>query len=282
MGVLTAGLVSAVTRSWLACSRRGVEATPRPCTASPTGPPRGAPGHEQVRRQGHELETAPPRLPYLAQGQRSRRRHAPTSRRHRDCRRRSVARARRRRAVVGGPAGQHLHRHAARFGHPRHGAHARREPRQRLGARAQRDEPVVGRRQRRRQDDALQRRRPAPVDRRASVPGCRRWPDGSGLHRHHRAVPGRDDGDADDARHVELRLRERGRDDPRVARRLDGRTRDGFGRDRRRLQGTRDLERNCGTAALRDRLRERPRRRLQRRVAERHRARPVRRPAAAR
>ena len=93
---------------------------------------------------------------------------------------------------------------------PRTSRASRRRPTrtsERLGARPQRDEPVVGRRQRERQDDDLQRRR-----RLQSIGGqpfqtVEGRSDRRRVLRDRRPVPGGDDGDADDARHVELRLR---------------------------------------------------------------------------
>ena len=117
------------------------------------------------------------------------------------------------------------------------------------------------------QDDGLQRRRRAP-DRSAGIRSRRHGaPTGSRVLRDPGPVPGRDDVDRD-ARHVELHLRRRGRHDPRVARRLDGRARDRRhgARPARCSRAWRSRTAPSRPAALRDRLRQRARRRLRRRL----------------
>ena len=132
---------------------------------------------------------------------------------------------------------------------------------------------------------ALVGRRQRHAASRRSTPGtarCRRSPStslggptGVVVRRDRRQVPDRDDGEHD-ARARELHLRERGRDDPRVARRLDGRARRRRrASPRRDLQGARDRAPATATAALRGRLPQRARRRLRRRLAARSR-RPAR------
>ena len=111
-------------------------------------------------------------------------------------------------------------------------------------------------------------------------PGCPGQPDRRRFLGDLRPVPGGHDGGADYARHVELHLRQRGRDNQRVARRLDSGPRHSIRGPGCEVQGTRDRPaRDRRAASVCDRLPQRARRRVQRHVAERHSCWLVRRPA---